>query len=154
VSNHYVFKTPAEAKRSHNLSIQHFYPAKRRSSLLTFLHNHAFCFLRLCCVLAITFSERRIILSSFKIFLASHDLKIYLFQAERVKPRPAKDPKPIVFTRPEGNQSHRLQPENTRRHPDEGREGDERTLKVLDEVSETSSFSSLVDGGFSWFYTY
>jgi len=129
--------------------MQRFYPAKRRTCLLTILHNHAFCFLRLCCVLAVTFSERRVILSSVKIFLAFHNLKMYLFQAERVNPRPAKDPKPIVFTRPEGNQGHRLQPENTRRPSDKGQEGDKRTLKVPDEVSETSSFSSLMDGGFS-----
>lgn len=65
--------------------------------------------------------------------------------AERRHVRPVKDPKPIVFTRPDGTENHRLQSENTRGVSEQERGGDRKPLKVLEELSETSSFSSLME---------
>ncbi|KAL9981108.1 hypothetical protein ACROYT_G009771 [Oculina patagonica] len=59
--------------------------------------------------------------------------------------RQAREPKPIMFTRPDETESNRLLPENTRGVPDEDRSDDRKPLRLLDEVSETSSFSSLME---------
>ena len=72
-------------------------------------------------------------------------VEIYLFQAEK-STRPARDPKPIVFTRPDETESHRLLSENTRGVADEDRPDDRKPFRLPDEVSETSSFSSLMEG--------
>ena len=73
--------------------------------------------------------------------------RISSFETERLTNRPVKDPRPILFTRPDGTESHRLQSESNRGVSDQDRGVDKRSLKVRDEVSETSSFSSLMEGG-------
>lgn len=59
--------------------------------------------------------------------------------------RPEKDPKPIVFTRPTGDESHRLQSQSAKTaYHQEKREG-KMTLNVRDGLSETGSLSSLIE---------
>lgn len=59
--------------------------------------------------------------------------------------RPEKDPKPIVFTRPTGDESHRLQWQSAKTaYHREKREG-KMTLNVQDGLSETDSLSSLIE---------
>jgi len=60
--------------------------------------------------------------------------------------RPARDPKPIVFTRPVETENHRLLSKNNRGFSDEDRPDDRKPFRLLDEISETSSFSSLMEG--------
>ncbi|XP_027053850.1 protein moonraker-like [Pocillopora damicornis] len=59
--------------------------------------------------------------------------------------RPAKDPKPIMFTRPVETESHRLLPENTRAPPDDDGRGVRKPFRLLNEISAASSFSSLME---------
>jgi len=59
--------------------------------------------------------------------------------------RPEKDPKPIVFTRPTGDESHRLQSQSAKTaYHQEKREG-KITLNVRDGLGETGSLSSLIE---------
>lgn len=75
-----------------------------------------------------------------------------VFPTERATNRPVKDPKPIVFTRPDVTDSHRLPAESTRGVSDQDRGVDKRILKARDKVSETSSFSSFMEGNFFNFF--
>lgn len=59
--------------------------------------------------------------------------------------QPAKDPKPIMFTRAVETESHRLLPGNAQAPPDDDRRGVSEPFRLLNEISATSSFSSLME---------
>lgn len=51
-----------------------------------------------------------------------------------------------MFTRAVEAESHRLLPGNTRAPPDDDRRGVSEPLRLLNEISATCSFSSLMEG--------
>ncbi|XP_015761719.1 PREDICTED: protein moonraker-like isoform X4 [Acropora digitifera] len=59
--------------------------------------------------------------------------------------RPEKDPKPIVFTRPIGDESHRLQSQSAKTAYHREKRESKMTLNVQDGLSETDSLSSLIE---------
>ena len=80
-----------------------------------------------------------------KPYICLHHFLVSPLSTEK-RTRPAKDPKPIMFTRPVETESHRLLPQNTRASPDDDRRGVRKPFKLLNEISAASSFSSLMEG--------